>query len=61
MNLMKYLFMPIEGWAFHLNTNLAYGVLYNEYLGDDYDTKISLTVLAIQLLDFHMKTYKHNR
>lgn len=47
--------------GFSLKYNLAYGILYNEYLGDDYDMKISLTVLAVQLLDFHMKTYKHNR
>ena len=44
--------MPTERQAFHLNTNLAYGILYNEYLGDDHDMEISLTVLAVQLIDF---------
>lgn len=55
--------MLIEGWTVHFHTSLTHDVLH-EYLGDDDDeTQMCLTFLAIQLLDFHMKTpiYVYNR
>lgn len=42
--------MPI-----HFNTSLTHGVLHDEY--DDDDMEMSHTVLAVQLLDLHMKTH----
>ena len=48
--------MPMQGQAVHWNTSLAHNVLYEAYLGDDNGTETSHRVLAIQLLDFQMKT-----
>ena len=48
----------MEGQAIHFNANLAHSVLHDEYLGDnDDDAKMPHTALAIQLLDFYMKTH----
>ena len=53
--------MSMWGQAIHLNTNLAHDVLHNGRLGDEDDTKISHTVFARQLLDFHMKTLAYTQ
>lgn len=41
--------------------SLAHDVLHDEYLGhdNDDDIKMSHIVLAVQLLDFHMKIYTY--
>lgn len=35
-------------------------IIHDEYLGDD-KTKMSHTILAEELLDFHRKTHIHNK
>ena len=40
---------------------LTQDVLHNEYLGNDDDTIMSHTILAVQLLDIHLRTQTHNR
>lgn len=47
----------MEGEAIYFNANFAYSVLNDKYLGDDDNTKLSHTILAIQLSDFHKATY----
>lgn len=49
--------MPMYKWAIQLQTSLAHNVWHNEFShhDDDDSSKMSLLVLAVQLLDFHMK------
>lgn len=48
----------MEGEAIYFNANFAYGVLNDKYLGDNDDnTKMSHTILAMQLSDFHKTAY----
>ena len=48
----------MEGEAIYFNANFAYSVLNDKYLGDNDDnTKLSHTILARQLSDFHKATY----
>ena len=45
--------------GYPLPTSLTHEVLYDKYLSsdDDDDTKTSHSVLAVQVLDFHIKTH----